>query len=232
MATFPWSVQHTDDARKAPRRTGVSAAPVPRTTPVPLPILELPFDVRTLVGAWRPGVRKLTLKTPDLLANGRRVALRMAGDIGIDAPVLGTVKDAVSMRGIHSAAIEVDADREPILRRAFEFLEGRAGRPMVRAPRYRMAVPVVVASGYALTYMNTFSLSRGGCGIDWTGAKPATGAFLDMRVGSGTRCAKVRARVRWVKPDGARFKVGVSFLSGDHSAIDRLIAERPRVEET
>lgn len=231
MASF-WSVQRVDDARKAPRRTGAVASPTPSPRSVPLPTLELAFDVRSLVGAWRPGVRKLTLKTPELLGNGRRVALRMAGDIGIDAPVLGTVKEAASARGIHSAAIEVDVDREPMLRRAFEFLEGRAGRPMVRAPRYKMAVPVVIASGYALTYMNTFSLSRGGCGIDWTGAKPSTGAFLDMRVGSGNRCAKVRARVRWVKPDGSKFKVGVSFLAGDDSAVERLIAERPGVEET
>ena len=131
MATFPWSVQRSaDDARKAPRRTGTGASlgtPTPR--PTPLPTLELPFDVRSLVGSWRPGVRKLTLKTPELLGNGRRVALKMAGDIGIDAPVLGTVKETASNRGVHSAAIEVDADREPMLRRAFEFLRAARGAP-------------------------------------------------------------------------------------------------------
>jgi hypothetical protein len=232
MATFPWSTQREPaDARKPARRAEPSAssgATPPRETPPPAApaLIELPFDVRSLVGAWRPGTRRLTLRTRERLSAGRRVALKLESGLGIGAPVVGTVREAASAGIGHTAVIEVDADREPILRRVFEYLEGRAGAPRERAPRYRMVVPVVVTSAYALSYMNTFSLSRGGCGIDWTGPRPVNGAFVDLRIGTGNNGARLRARVRWVRPEGSLFKVGASFLSGDDTALERIISAR------
>ncbi len=60
---------------------------------------------------------------------------------------------------------------------------GKAMR--TRAPRYRLALPAFVQTATSTTYMNTFSVSRGGCGLSWSGQVPRIGSVLYVRLGGG-----------------------------------------------
>jgi len=225
MGLMKWLRPEAEKAKPSPAhlRRVTPAAPMKAA---PAPAEEIPLDARTLVAAWRPGESRLVIRTEEPVGEGRRVALKLLGDVGVTAPVLGTVTVARAIAGAYTAEIEVDADRRPALRRVLEFLNGKATLPRTRAPRFRVTMPVVVSLGSSHVYMTSFSLSRGGCGLVWSGTRPPLGANLEVRLGSGVRAATFRARVCWVRPEPLGVKVGLRFLAGgDQPALGAILGE-------
>ncbi|MFT3913773.1 MAG: PilZ domain-containing protein [Anaeromyxobacteraceae bacterium] len=218
----------------APSRPAITPPPVglPLKT-VPPPTEQIPVDARALVAGWRPGDHRIVVRTATPLGRGTRVALRLQGEVGVNAPVTGTVTGTRTLqaggpggRPIYSADVIVDADRRGMLRRVQEYFDGRASLPREREPRYRMSLPAVVSAGPAALYMKTFSLSRGGCGLSWAGERPPAGAYLNVRLGGGPTAPSFRARVCWVRGEPQGTKVGLRFLAGgDPQALLRLLGE-------
>ncbi|MFO0584873.1 MAG: PilZ domain-containing protein [Anaeromyxobacter sp.] len=231
-------------ASPRPRRPVTGSGPAGRSalTPPPLdlplkavppPTEEIPVDARTLVAGWRPGDHRIVVRTATPLGRGKRVALRLQGEIGVNAPVTGTVTGTRTLQAggpngkpAYSADVIVDADRRGMLRRVQEYFDGRAGLPKEREPRYRMSLPAVVSAGPAALYMKTFSLSRGGCGLSWAGERPPAGTYMNVRLGGGPTAPSFRARVCWVRGEPQGTKVGMRFLAGgDQQALLRLLGE-------
>ncbi|MFO0584872.1 MAG: PilZ domain-containing protein [Anaeromyxobacter sp.] len=203
-----------------------SLAAVPLKT-APAPAEVIPLDARALVGAWSPGSSRVVIKCAEPLGEGRRVALRLTGEAGLDAPVLGTVKVARPVGGAYAAEVEIDEDRQATLHRVRAYLEGLAPTLRARDPRFRVTLPAVVSAGGGQVYMSTFSLSRGGCGLVWSGMKPLPNSILDVKVGLAQAAgAQFRARVCWARQDGKAFKVGLRFLAGgDQLGLARLLED-------
>lgn len=236
MPIMKWLRQKpaTQEKPAAPRRPTpprpLAALPL-RTVPVPAEVI--PLDARALLGGWSPGSTRVVVRSAAPIGEGRRVALRLTGDAGVEAPVLGTVKVARPVGGAYAAEVEIDGDRQATLHRIRAYLDGLAPSLRARDPRFRVSLPAVVTAGAGHVYMSTFSLSRGGCGLVWSGMKPLPNAILDVKVGlSQAAGAQFRARVCWARQDGKAFKVGLRFLAGgDQSGLSRLLDEaKGRVE--
>jgi hypothetical protein len=185
----------------------------------------LAIEARELVSAWRPDSNRLVVKGRAPVGRGRRVAVKISGVVGVTAPVTGRVADARLADGMCVAEVEVDPDRRPLLKRVVKYLRGEADVPRSRAPRYRLAVPVVVSSASGRTYMTTFSVSQGGCGLVWSGERPRIGGGLHLRMGARGQSASVRAAVCWVSEERGGLRVGVRFLPGEELDVGRLLDE-------
>jgi hypothetical protein len=74
------------------------------------------------------------------------------------------------------------------------------------------------------TFMNTFSVSRGGCGLAWIGSAPGLGDTYFVRLGAGRGAASLRAMVCWTQASGRQLRVGVRFVSGQDSELQALLA--------
>lgn len=232
-AGSPRTRKPADDGR-AVSRPAITPPPIDlplRTAPAPTE--EIPVDARALVAGWRPGDHRLVVRTPTPLGRGKRVALRLQGEVGVNAPVTGTVTGTRTLQGggprgadTYAADVIVDADRRGMLRRVQEYFDGRAALPREREPRYRMSLPAVVSAGQAALYMKTFSLSRGGCGLSWAGERPPAGTYMNVRLGAGPTAPSFRARVCWVRGEPQGTRVGMRFLAGgDQQALLRLLGE-------
>jgi hypothetical protein len=75
--------------------------------------------------------------------------------------------------------------------------------------------------------MTTFSVSRGGCGLAWSGPAPRLGDTLFVRLGAGRSAATLRAMVCWTEPRGRSLRVGVRFVGGQDWELQSLIAGSP-----
>lgn len=224
MTVVQWIRSQVEPASPAPRKRP-SLVPEPRRTPTPAPIEELAIGAHELPAAWRPADNRLIVTTRSPVVRGRRVVVRIEGVAGVTSPLTGRVAGARPSAGGCVAEIEIDSDRRPLLRRVVKFLRGEAAAPRVRAPRYRLSIPVVVCSALGRTYMNTFSLSQGGCGLVWSGDRPRLGGGLHLRLGGGSKSAAFRAAVCWVSDEQGGLRVGVRFLDGDTSGLATLLDE-------
>ena len=96
-----------------------------------------------------------------------------------------------------------------------------------RPPRYRLSLPAVVTLPSGSTFMTTFSVSRGGCGLAWIGPAPRLGDTYFVRLGAGRGAATLRAMVCWTRSSGRHLRVGVRFVGGQDSELQALIAGSP-----
>jgi hypothetical protein len=87
-----------------------------------------------------------------------------------------------------------------------------------RATRHRLRIPVVVAGASEGSYMNTTSVSAGGCAIRWSGPLPAVGQAVGLRFGVGSRAVCLQGVVRWARNRASGPAVGVEFQGGSHLA--------------
>lgn len=94
-----------------------------------------------------------------------------------------------------------------------------------RAPRYRLALPAFVQTAASTTYMNTFSVSRGGCGLSWSGQVPRIGSGLNVRLGGGQTAASLRAMVCWARQVKGAQRVGVRFVGGEEAKLAVMLAQ-------
>jgi hypothetical protein len=100
-----------------------------------------------------------------------------------------------------------------------------AGARRPRAPRYRLVLPAFVQTATSTTYMNTFSVSRGGCGLSWSGQRPRLGSVLYVRLGGGRAAASLRAMVCWARDVSGASRVGVRFVGGEEAKLAVLLAQ-------
>lgn len=100
-----------------------------------------------------------------------------------------------------------------------------AGARRARAPRFRLVLPAFVQSATATTYMNTFSVSRGGCGLTWSGQRPRLGSVLYVRLGGGRGAASLRAMVCWARDLAGSQRVGVRFVGGEEAKLAALFSQ-------
>ena len=92
-----------------------------------------------------------------------------------------------------------------------------------RPPRYRLKLPAVVQSATSATFMNTFSVSLGGCGLSWIGARPRLGNVIYVRLGGGRSAANLRGMVCWVRDASGGVRVGIRFVGGEESKFAAIL---------
>jgi hypothetical protein len=131
------------------------------------------------------------------------------------SPIAGVVQAVLSNSGLATLEISVDEDQRAAVQRLLGFLQSGKDAPRARPPRYRAALPVFVSSREGSTYMNTFSVSRGGCGVTWIGTRPKVGSMLELRFGSGKATASFRAMVCWARDHKSGQRVGLRFVAGE-----------------
>ncbi len=132
------------------------------------------------------------------------------------------------MRAVASGfevAVEPDEEGRALVARILGWLKGGGERPRARALRHRVAIPATVSSRTGNTYMTTFSLSRGGCGLAWSGPIPRLGDVLWVRLGSASGGVAMRGMVCWTKEQGAGRRVGIRFVGGQDSELAALLTK-------
>jgi hypothetical protein len=181
------------------------------------------LDAEQLASAWRSDSGRLVTTTTKPIARGRRVTVAVSGPGSVMAPLTGVAASIRSEGSASTIEIDLDGDQRGAVGRLLGFLRTGKDAPRARAPRYPLALPVFVTSGAGSTYMNTFSVSRGGCGLAWNGAPPRVGSMLDLRLGSGAGSAAFRAMVCWVREQNHGRRVGIRFVAGQDAALVALL---------
>jgi hypothetical protein len=184
---------------------------------------EIPIEAEQLPLAWRSASGHLVVVVKKPIRIGRLAAVKVSGPGSVMAPLTGTITDVQALGNEFSVEIKLDEDQRAALKRILKsFLTGE-DLPKARASRYRLTLPAVVSSQERNTYMTALSVSRGGCGLAWSGAPPQLDSVLQVRLGSGKASATLRARVCWVKEQAGKQTVGVRFLAGQEAALMALI---------
>jgi len=186
---------------------------------------EIPVEAEQLPLAWRAASGHLVVTVKKPIGRGRRAAVKVSGPGSVMAPLTGAITDVQPLGSEFSVEIKVDEYQRSALKRILKSLQTGVDLPKARASRYRLTLPAVVSSQKGSTYMTTFSVSRGGCGLAWSGAPPEIDSVLQVRLGSGKASAMLRARVCWVQEHAGRQMVGVRFMAGQEAALMAIIAE-------
>lgn len=220
MGWLKWFGKGPKASKKAlPQRPGSQRVP-----PVERPE-EIPIEADQLPLAWRAasGHLVVTVKRPS--RTGRRAAVKVSGPGSVMAPLTGAITDVQPLGNEFSVEIAVDEEQRAALRRILKSLQTGVDLPRARASRYRLTLPAIVSWERGNTYMTTFSVSRGGCGLSWSGPPPPLESVLQVRLGSGKTSAMLRGKVCWVKEHAGRQTVGVQFVAGHEAALMALITE-------
>jgi hypothetical protein len=220
MAWLKWFGKGKKASRKAlpPRPNSQRARPVERPEEIPVEAEQLPL-------AWRAASGHLVVTVKRPIRTGRRAAVKVSGPGSVMAPLAGAITDVQPLGSEFSVEIKVDESQRAALKRILKSLQTGVDLPRARASRYRLTLPAIVSSQRGSTYMTTFSLSRGGCGLAWSGAPPELESILQVRLGSGKTSAMLRAKVCWVEGRAGRQTVGVRFVAGQEAALMALITE-------
>jgi hypothetical protein len=196
---------------------------VPAAQPAPEPVWDVVLDARRLASAWNTVSGRLVLAGMAAPQEGGRVAIEVVEFAGIVPKVTGTVAEQRLEGRSCVTEIVIDADRRLVVTRVADFVANGRDRPRQRAPRYRLSLPATVLSRDGSTLMSTYSVSKGGAGISWSGTRPSVGSVLYVRLGSGTGAASLRAMVCWVREEAKRLRVGVRFVAGQDAQLGALI---------
>lgn len=218
MAWLRWSSK----GDKAPRKAPPARPSPPRSSPVER-AEEISIEAEQLPLSWRAAGGHLVLTVKKPIRMGRRASIKVSGPGSVMAPLSGAVTDVQPVGNEFSVEIQVDEEQRAALKRILKSLLTGQDAPRARASRYRLTLPAVVSTQDHNTYMTTFSLSRGGCGLVWSGAPPPLGSALQVRLGSGKASVSLRARVCWVDEHAGRHKAGVQFAAGQEAALMALI---------
>jgi hypothetical protein len=210
---------------RAPSRTAPAAAAAP-AVPVEAARLELQVAAADLAAGWQPQRKRLVIATPEALDASRRVVARITCLSSEHAmTVSGTVRQAQRLGSGWRAEIEPDVDLAKAMDLLLKAVRGEAPGFRVRDPRYLAALPAVVTTATGTTFMTTFSVSAGGCGLVWTGESPRVGGGIHVRIGAGSRAPAFRAMICWQREERHRPRVGVRFLAGHDALMASLIEE-------
>jgi hypothetical protein len=162
--------------------------------------------------ARQPGTGRLIVDRPAAPARKQQVAVRveLAGHI-FRATIVGTVTAA--RRSGAGFAVEVTPDSESAgaLRLLDAAARGEPVRFRERPARYLVKVPAAVVGRLADVFMQTLSLSQGGCSLRWSGAVPRAGQTLRLRFGAGSSKFEIDGVVCWTGTTGSSAGVGIRF---------------------
>ncbi len=209
------------------RRSG--ATPAPRATPVPAPKpVEEPagrvaVEARSLREAELSPEGRLLLPAGGAVAPVGRVALHVSGIEEAVFAIHGSLRATRGSGTGQQLVVEVDEAQRALVERILRHVRTGAAPPRARPPRLRLSIPAVVATPEGATYMNTFSLSRGGCGLRWSGPPPQVGSTVHLRLGAGFSVPTLRATVCWVEEQGSRLRVGFRFVGGQDGRLEALL---------
>lgn len=220
MAWLKWFGKGKKATRKAPPPPASSRRARPAEWPE-----EIPVDAEQLPLAWRAASGHLVVTVKRPIRAGRRAAVKVSGPGSVMAPLAGAITDVQPFGSDFSVEIKVDESQRAALKRILKSLQTGVDLPRARASRYRLTLPAIVSSPRGSTYMTTFSVSRGGCGLAWSGAPPELESALQVRLGSGKTSAMLRARVCWVDEHAGKQTVGVQFVAGQEAALMALITQ-------
>jgi len=198
---------------KAPSRSPVPRSPASR---------EPPQEIAIEAGALRSGASsdgRLVWAPTAPVAVGRRVALKLTGVGKSTFRVTGTVAGTRPKGDTVGMEMEVDEDQRGLVRRILEHLAGRTDMPRVRPPRYRLIWPAVVLLPSGATYMNTVSVSEGGCGLGWRAPRPRIGSVYHVRLGPEQSSLCLRAMVCWIREAPTGMRVGLRFVGGETAKL-------------
>jgi hypothetical protein len=188
--------------------------------------IEVPLRPEELIAAWRPDAARLVLPVAKPLRLQQRLAVRITL-VGLD--VAGTITGRVAATTTEGDVRRTELAPDEARVRAVEKLVAVArGEPVgyePRAPRFLATIPAVVRGPGSATYMTTFSVSANGCGLAWTGAIPAVGTPLELRLGTGHGAVTFRGSVCWTSRTDHTATVGVRFAGGASHAWAAVVAE-------
>jgi hypothetical protein len=156
---------------------------------------------------------------------GRRVALKLSGLGQSPIQVTGTVSGKRPRGETLATEMEVDEDQRWIVRHVLEHLADGAEMPRVRPPRHRVKWPAIVILESGATYMNTVSVSAGGCGLCWSGTPPRVGTLYLMRLGPGLSGPCLRGVVCWVREASGGVRVGFRFVGGETAKLALVLEQ-------
>jgi hypothetical protein len=196
--------------------------PAPSTAAVLVDVALRPSE---LVAAWRPDSGRVLLPLRQPVVKNQRVHARI-GLVGLRAAatITGRVVSALRQPGVILVELAPDDTRVEALRHLVSVASGATVEHTPRAPRLLAEVPAVVYGTQGPTYMKTFAVSRGGCGIAWTGPVPAVGTPMEIRLGAGRDVASFCAEVRWTTATRGRSPaVGLAFAAGERDAWTRML---------
>jgi len=216
-----WSHWFRRDERKTAGKLQVPG-PAGKSPALPLPD-EILLEAEELASAYNDNSGHLLANTPRSVSRGARVAVRVSGPGRVVGPLSGVAVSAAPQRSGFRVEIELGEDQRRAVGRILLFLKTGENAPRARPPRYPLALPVFVRSRDGSTYMTTFSVSRGGCGLTWIGEPPRVGSALDLRLGSGQGAVAYRAMVCWVAEHKRGRRVGLRFVAGQEAALVALL---------
>jgi hypothetical protein len=189
-------------------------------------VVDVALRPHELVAAWRPDSRRVLLPLRDPVVRNQRVQARI-GLTGLraGATITGRVVSVLRQPGVYLVELAPDDTRVEALQHLVAVASGApVDYSQARAPRLLAEVPAVVYGLQGPTYMKTFAVSRGGCGLAWSGPVPAVGTPMEIRLGAGRDVAKFCAEVRWAAaPRGRSPAVGVLFAAGERDAWARML---------
>ncbi|HET7825356.1 MAG TPA: PilZ domain-containing protein [Anaeromyxobacter sp.] len=191
--------------------------------------VDIPLQPDELIDAWRPESRRLLLTTKEPLRLQQRVVARItAVGLNVAATITGRVVSASRSGDHYRIELVPDDIRVRAMERLLSIARGEAVDDRTRAPRFLASMPAVVYLSAGPVYMTTFSVSENGCGIAWSGAVPAIGTPMDVRIGAGTQAASFRAVVCWTAKAGRTAMVGVRFVTGERNAWVTMLTDLKR----
>lgn len=187
-------------------------------------VVESTLKPSELISGWRATDRILVLSLRDRVSRGQRMHARISlAGLGVTATITGRARN---IHG-HSTGAQVELEPDPSRLRALEWLVEVASGASVsyqpRAARYHASLPAVVAGPTGPVFMNTLTVSEGGCGVAWSGPTPALDQPIDIRIGAGRTAASFCAEVRWTSPAARPPAVGLQFAGGDRAAWAHLL---------
>jgi hypothetical protein len=149
--------------------------------------------------------------------------------MGVAATITGRVASARRQGSLLRIELAPDETRVRAVERLLEVARGASVDYRARSPRLLATMPAVIYGIGGPTYMTTFSVSHHGCGLSWSGAVPALGAPMDVRLGAGRLVASFCGEVCWTARSGRAPTVGVRFLAGEKNAWATILTDLRRL---
>jgi hypothetical protein len=193
------------------------------------PVIDVPASAEELIAAWRPDARRLVLTTGEPLRPQQRIAARVSVlRPRAAATITGRVASARRQGNLLRIELVPDETRMRAVERLLEVARGESVDYQARSPRFLATLPAVVRGGAGPTYMTTFSVSEHGCGLTWSGAVPAVGVPMEVRLGAGRQVASFCGEVCWTARSGRASTVGVRFVAGAQNAWATILEDLRR----
>jgi len=189
------------------------------------PMLDLRVSVQELCAGWNTERGRLTVAAAMPITAGDRVLLAVTGVDSQPLPLEGVVAHISRSGGAVKAELDVNEEQRGLVARLLAHVQRGAEAPRARPPRHRAKLPAVITLNQGSVFMVTTSVSRGGCGLVWSGPAPRIGSVVFVRLGSGPRAAAARGMICWFRQEERGARAGVRFVPGQEIDVTRLLGK-------